>query len=263
MSSPSFDYGRFVWREDSQCRGRYLREAAADELFNDVISRVNQGEHDLFCGLYFNINGSYQPATPNELLTKLREAWILTRWQLPIVATEMLRVPKTESANAAPSHPTPYIVYHVGSSQKAVDDWAKMTCLLDERYKSLDDLRFAVGQDIMAEENFTPNTLIYLTLFTSMSFGILIRTSHIPFDGTGVKVTGSLLSHNLATVLGDPGHYTTQLDQVVRWGTEHENLEPCISEILQEPRDGSIFETNLNQVLNDLGSQLPVSHNSQ
>lgn len=260
MSSFSFDYSRFVWREDPHCRGRYLREIAGDELYSDVTSRANRGEHDLFCGLYFSVKEPYSFSSPNELLTKVREAWILTRWRLPIVATEMLRVPKGDSKSISSSYPTPYLVYQAVPSQKMVDDWAKTTCILDERFKTLDDLRFAVGQGIMAKEDLTPNTLLYLAPFTKTSFGILIRTSHIPFDGTGVKVTGSLLSQNLATILASADHYATQLDQVVRWGSEHDNLEPCISEILQDPREGPVFESNLNEVLNDLDSQLAVSH---
>lgn len=267
----TFDLNRFKWREDDQVSGRFIREPVGGELIENVWNMIHHGEQNLFLGIYAAVS---KPHSPHDFTALACEAWKSLRYETPIIALKVLHV-----SEPGKPLPRPYMVYDVANSSMEVDDWAKETVILEEGHKDLDDLRHAVGQDPLPPKDLVFQTYLYILPFSTTSFGLLIRTSHVPFDGPGLKIVGTKLLTHLANYISDPKYRETQCAQM-KWGSESSNLLPGVLDIIQsykpsvkddkgnivrpevqgEVRDGPIFDKTFNEVMQGLVKGSAAAH---
>ncbi|GJJ08071.1 hypothetical protein Clacol_002278 [Clathrus columnatus] len=257
----SIDQNHFKWKEDHTVPGRFTREPIGGEKMVDLWNILNHGDGNMFLGLYIKLSN---PLQGSEFITYLREAWKSLRWEVPTIAMQVFHVP-TESR-----FPQPYLVYDVAKSSSEVDVWAKATATLMGGYENLDDLRYHIGQSPLPPTDFAPQTLVYALQTSAESFGILIHTSHVSFDGAGVKIIGKKLLSHLSHYIGDPNYQKLE-SKKMRWGSESENLVPVMLDIIQsyepavkdsngniikkeilgEIREGPAYDKTLAEVLED------------
>lgn len=264
------DYSRYKWREDENVPGRVKREVGGGELFEDVLNFHKQGEQNLFLGVYLQLA---QPAESSHFIGLARKAWISLRWDVPTVAAQMLHEPREGSPV-----PAALLAYTPPSDRTEVEEWARQTAILKEGFKDLDTLRYEVVKGIMPEKDLVPQSFLYAVQFAPSSFGLLLYTSHVPLDGSGVKMLMTRYLEHLSKYIAEPGYDD---DETLRhkWGSEAQHLLPIASEILREHepaefdasgtlvkpetpaehRDGPKFWDSLNQVMTDLARGAPVS----
>ncbi|OCB90291.1 hypothetical protein A7U60_g2465 [Sanghuangporus baumii] len=265
------DYSRYRWREDDNVPGRVKREIGGGELFEDVLNFNKYGEQNLFLGVYFQVS---QLIDTSHFIETARKAWISLRWDVPTVAAQMLHEPREGSPA-----PAALLVYAPPADRAEAEAWAGQTVILKEGFEDLDTLRYEVVKGVMPEKDLVPQSFLYAVPFSPSSFGLLLYTSHIPFDGAGVKVLMTRYLEHLSKYIVDPGYVDAEKNRH-KWGSETQNLLPIASEILrrhepaefdangtlikpelpEEPREGPNFWETLNQVMTDLARGAPLAH---
>lgn len=239
---PPFDYTRFQWCRAPDDPHLLRREAFGGEAIEDFFHRFNHGEQTLFLGLRLTLHA---PVTPSDLVARAREAWTRLRHEVPLVATKL-------TYNAAGNT---LITYREAAAALDVTDWACRTVRLSQ-VADLDELRFALSTVTIPDEDGNLTLLYVLPGGSETSCSLLIQTSHVPFDGGGIKVLGNKLLALLAAGLADGAGAPPPL----QWGDEGKNLLPCVTEILapDEEREGERYTHTLMEVLGDIGAALPV-----
>ncbi|TDL17776.1 hypothetical protein BD410DRAFT_882674 [Rickenella mellea] len=263
----------YKWHRDEMHLGsmRYKRQIVAGEVFSDVCNATKHGQMTIFLGVYATLSS---PLTDHELLAQLRRAWIALRWDVPTIAAQTLH----DGNNVA--KPKTWMTYDIAQSHTDVDKWAEETVILREDITDLDQLRYEVGQGPMPRADLVPQSFLYLAASTSTTFGVLMRVSHIPFDGASVKILMSKLFDHLAMYISDP-HYASQQSAKMRWSREHENLLPATVDILrrhkpaemdgrgkvlipathEEPQSGPAYGETFTQIMNDMANYAPPPYN--
>ncbi|TDL17807.1 hypothetical protein BD410DRAFT_831293 [Rickenella mellea] len=261
---PCLRYDRYKWRRDDTHPGRYKRQTYGGEIFADAHNSGRQGEMTLFIGVYATLSARL---TSQELHRVLRRAWISLRWDVPTIAAQTMH-----DENA-------WISYDVAETRHEVEKWAEHTVLLREDVANLDELRYEVGQGIMPPDDLVPQTYLYLAPSSPTTFGVLMHTSHIPFDGSSLKILISRLFEHLAKYISD-SHYEEIQNAKMRWGHEHSNLLPATVDILrkgepaqvdedgrtivnaiaEEPLDGPAYTETLAKIMRDLARYAPKKH---
>lgn len=265
----SFDFTRYVWRKDDAVPTRLKREIGGGELIEDVWNFFKDGEQNLHLELYTSIA---QPLETSKFLDLLKKAWVSLRWDIPTVAAQILHEPREGSPM-----PAALLAYDLPASASAVESWAGETIILKEGYKDLDALRYEVGQGIIPTKDLEPQTFIYVLHFSDTEYGLLLRTSHVPFDGAGLKMVGTKLLEHLSHYISDSAYASKEAARM-KWGSETDRLLPIASEILRkhepaevdaqgtvikpalpaEPREGPEYFETLQKVMEGLAKGGPV-----
>ncbi|GBE89886.1 hypothetical protein SCP_1702120 [Sparassis crispa] len=237
-----FDFGRYIWRSSPQDPSHWKREAGGGEYFEDVVHNGNHGEQYLFLGVKAVIA---TPVSSARLAALAREAWIALRFETPTIAAH------TEHDNAG----LPFITYRTAKDADEVGDWALRTVRLAEGTPDLDDLRFELGKKFIPEAN-GDQTFLYIVSLSDTSYDFLLHTSHVPFDGAGIKILLTVFFTKLAKYIDNPA-LAAQVQ--LNWGTEAKNLLPCVSEALgpKEDRSGENYIQTLGGIMSDLDSAMP------
>ncbi|KAL6304751.1 hypothetical protein BKA93DRAFT_261703 [Sparassis latifolia] len=238
---PPFDFGRYVWRASPDDASYWKREAGGGEYIEDVFHNINHGEQFLFLALKATLS---KPVPTTELVARARDAWSAVRFSTPIIAVH------SEHDAAG----TSLITYRTAKDTTEVHDWAERTVRLVEGTPDLDELRFELGKKAIPETN-GDQTFLYIVARSDTSYDFVFYTSHVPFDGAGIKIVLTLVLTKLALYLSDPALAQEKFE----WGTESKNLLPCISEVLgpTEERSGETYTRCLSNMLGDLGSAMP------
>jgi 15-O-acetyltransferase Tri3 len=241
---PPFDYSRFQWRQSPDDTNLYLREAFGGEVIEDFFSRFNHGEQTLYLGLHVTLHNAI---SPGDFLSQAREAWKALRHQVPTVAAKI----------AYDAAGNTLLTYRQAASSQEITDWANRTARLSNEPQGLDQLRYELSKVQIPDENGTLTLLYILPGTSETSYSLLLHTSHVPFDGGGIKVLGNKLLALLAQYLADGGK-----SPALHWGEEGKNLLPCVTEILgpDEDREGDKYTQTLTEVLGDIGAALPVAY---
>jgi hypothetical protein len=244
MSFPPVDYSRYVWRESKDEKGYFIREAGGGEAIEDIWNRFSHGEQNLFLGV--NVSLRTPISSVHDFVDLVHKAWVALRFSVPTVAAH------TEHDN----QDNPLITYRVATGQDDASEWAKRTVRLKETSTSLDELRFELSQSPMPEPN-KDQTFLYVVPRSATFVDFLLLTSHVPFDGAGVKIIFSKLLKILSEYISNPSLATSQS---FAWGTEDKNLLPFVTEILApgEDREGPRYTETLGGVMGDLASAMPV-----
>lgn len=259
----AFDFSRYVWRQDEKVPTRIIREVGGGELFVDILGLLKNGGLNVHLGLHTTIS---QPTEATEFLRLLKKAWISLRWDVPTIASRAIHEPREGAAL-----PAAYLTYDVPQSVPEVESWADETVIFKEGYQDLNVLRFDVGQGCIPTKDLETQTFLYAVQFSNTEYGLLIRSSHVPFDGTGVKVLGTKLLDHLARYISDPS-YASYESSRMQWGSgsENKNLLPIASEILKslevdgpealaKPRDSPENRDTLKNSLEGLAKGTSVS----
>ncbi|KAF8153966.1 hypothetical protein B0H34DRAFT_799882 [Crassisporium funariophilum] len=266
------DFNRYVWRIDDKVPNRYIREAGGGEVIEDIWYLTKHGEQNLFLGVYLTIS---TPLEPSQFHEHAKSTWKSLRWEVPTIAASTSHTWHEGKA------PTSFIVYDVATSTEDVDGWVGETLELRENYatRTLDDLRYDVGQEPIPAKDFDRQTFLYLVPYSKTKFGLLLRTSHTPFDGSGVKILMTKLLTHLTKYIAEPTYPALQSNQM-KWGAEGTRLLPIVTEILRkrEPaviddsgvviskellpefREGKEYFDCLTEVMTDLGTGIPVRY---
>jgi len=270
------DYDRFLWRLDKTVPGRHIREAGGGEAVEDIWKLTKHGEQNLFLGIYATTS---IPLTSETLFTHVRSAWRSLRWEVPTIAATT-----SHDWHGEGKAPTVYIVYDEAKSNKDVDTWVEETTEIFPTYgaenKTLDDLRYDVGQEPIPVNDYDRQTFLYLVPYSPTKFGLLLRTAHTTFDGSGVKIIMTKFFKHLASYIANPEAYANSQNTAIHWGNGAETsaLLPFITEILREeepevkdgkgnivsearraePRDGPEYWATLSQVMEELVGGMPV-----
>lgn len=267
-----FDFNRYVWRADSDVSGRHIREAGGAEAIEDLWKVTKHGEQNLFIGIYASLS---VPVASDVLLAHVKSAWRALRWEVPTIAASTSHIWHQDGRP-----PTAFIVYDEAKSNEDVEKWISETVESFPTYgienKTLDDLRYDIGQEPIPVNDFDRQTFLYLVPYSTTKFGLLLRTAHTTFDGVGVKVLMTKILGHLASYIVDAGseHLTME------WGTGKEAgwLNPIQSEILREDepevkddegrviseartavrRDGPEYWETLGDVMTGLVTGIPV-----
>ncbi|KAL5492789.1 hypothetical protein ACEPAI_4237 [Sanghuangporus weigelae] len=270
----SFDFSRYKWRRDDKVLDRFKREIGGGELFDDIFNFHKQGEQNLFLGTYMQIYQPYQILDTSNFIDLLRKAWISLRWDVPTVASQILHEPRDGSPM-----PVSLLVYTLASDRTDVEAWAMETVILKEGFKDLDTLRYDIVKGVIPDRDLVPQTFLYCLPISPTSFGLLLYTSHVPFDGTGVKVLMSRFLEHLSRYISDSPYEASEIARH-KWGEENVNLLPISSEVLrgrepaefdgdgnlikpeipEEPREGPKYTETLDQVLADFARGIQVGH---
>ncbi|KAF8515738.1 hypothetical protein JB92DRAFT_3142760 [Gautieria morchelliformis] len=241
---PPFDYSRFQWRQSPDDTNVFLREAFGGEVIEDFFSRFNHGEQTLYLGLHVTLHSAI---SPSNFLSQAREAWKALRHQVPLVA---VKIAYDAAGNTL-------MTYRQAASSQEVADWAHRTVRLSNEPQGLDQLRYELSKVQIPDEHGTLTLLYILPGSSETSYSLLLHTSHVPFDGGGIKVLGNKLLALLAARLTDGGAAPP-----LHWGEEGKNLLPCVTEILgpDEDREGERYTQTLTEVLGDIRAALPRLH---
>jgi len=268
----AFDFSRYAWRTDSSVHGRYMREAGGGEVIEDIWNLTKHGEQNLFIGIYASLSQGVS-LTPAKLLEHVKSAWKSLRWEVPVMAAT------TSHTWHADKVPTTFIVYDAAQSTSDVDKWLQETVELQQEYqtKTLDELRYDIGQGPIPVNDFDRQTFLYVVPYSPTKFGLLLRTAHTTFDGSGVKILMTKLVTHLQKYISDPGYAAAQAN-LMKWGTEGEHLLPIVTEVLRkhesavvddngvaisqelpaEPREGKEYFGTLGDVMAGLVTGMPV-----
>ncbi|KAH8115210.1 hypothetical protein DFH11DRAFT_90645 [Phellopilus nigrolimitatus] len=267
----SFAFSRYRWLRDEKDYSLFKRKIGGGELMEDIWNFHKNGEQNLFLGVYAQLS---QPFNANNILGLVHKAWISTRWDIPAVAAQILHEPREDSPL-----PTSFLAYVLPSGAADVNAWAAETVLLKEGVKDLDTLRYEVGQGLLPTKDLEPQTLLYVVSFSTTTFGFLFRTSHVPFDGAGIKIVATKFFEHLSKYITD-AHYTSAESARLTWGKESGRLLPIITEVLrrhepaeydssgnltkaelaEEPREGRKYQETLAKVMEGLSEGAPLAH---
>jgi 15-O-acetyltransferase Tri3 len=242
-ADPPYDYPRFQWRKSPDDANLYLREAAGGEAFEEFMCRVNHGSEILFIGLEVTL---HKAISLEQFISQARDAWAALRFEIPTLATNIV-------FDAAAG--TTLLTYRQAASNQEAASWAKRTVSLSTGPQDLDQLRYDLGTKRMPDENGDP-TLLYILAGTSeTSYSLLIHCSHTILDGAGLKILTNKFLALLTEHLTDAGKRP-----LLKWGTEGENLLPCVSEVLgpDEVKEGDGYAQTLAGLMGDLVTAMPV-----
>jgi hypothetical protein len=233
------DFNRFLWRNDEKVPGRLYREAGGGEVIEDIWKLMKHGEQNLFLGVYATLSA---PISQTELFTHAKSAWKSLRWEVPTIAASTSHIWHEGKA------PTTFITYDLGKSTEDVNAWAEETVKIFPEYhsKTLDDLRYDVGQEPIPANDFDRQTFLYLVPFSAHKFGLLLHTAHTTFDGAGVKILLTKLLGHLAKYITDPGYLSAQ-EAGMAWGSEGDRLLPIVTEILKK-RESAVIDDQGNVI---------------
>lgn len=212
----------------------YVREAAGGEVIEDVWNQFNHGEQTLFLAVDTTFSA---PLSKVDLLETCRNAWIALRFDLPIIAAH---TDHDESGNTL-------ITYRLVEEYAHAYSWATTTLLLYESDETLDETRYRVGQ-IPLPNSRGEQTFLYVIPRREASVSFLLHTSHVPFDGAGIKV---IFSRFLRFLSKDMDGSIASHNKLLPWGTEGANLTPVALEVLvpDEAREGEEYRRTLERVL--------------
>ncbi|KAF8970535.1 hypothetical protein BDZ97DRAFT_1694250 [Flammula alnicola] len=237
------DFNRYVWRSDEKVPGRFYREAGGGEVIEDIWKLTKHGEQVLFLGVYATLS---RPLPNDELLQHIKSAWKSVRWEVPTIAASTSHIWHQGKA------PTTFITYDVGKSAEDVNAWAEETVKIFPEYqsKTLDDLRYDVGQEPIPVNDFDRQTFLYLVPYGPNKFGLLLHSAHTTFDGAGVKILMTKLLTHLSKYITDPGYAASQ-GAIMKWGTEGKRLLPIVTEILRK-REPAVIDERGNIVREEI-----------
>ncbi|TDL18054.1 hypothetical protein BD410DRAFT_513360 [Rickenella mellea] len=260
LDTKTFDYERYEWRRDKTHNSRFRRQPVGGELLTAVFNSTKNGYGNLFIGVYTSLMA---PISTVDLLRHVRRAWISLRWDVPTIAAQIFH----EQIDGR-SSPSPWITYDVAQSAKEVESWAEETVKLRENVSELDTLRYEIGDSVLPPKDLVPQTFLYLVPFTPTTFGILLHTSHVPFDSAALKILMTKVFEHLSLYILDKGYSDKQAAKL-HWGEEHRNILPAVTQILrkhepakldvngemvvpelpEEPRDGPAYAETLENAM--------------
>lgn len=243
-SNPSIDFTRFQWRPSPTDPALHIREASGSEVIHDAWNKLYSGQQLLFFGVELALR-THVPTS--EFIKHARAAWSALRLEIPTVASQV----SVDDGGFV------FMTYRAASSHDDVDAWVQRTVRLNLGTipQSLDDLRYTLGTRPIPEHNGDQTFLYVLPRQNDREFGLLIHTSHTPFDGGGIKILMNRFLARLADSLtGHPAHPRLPC------GGEVKNLLPSITEAIspEEPLSGQKYEETLSEILGDMNSALPV-----
>ncbi|KAJ7711004.1 hypothetical protein B0H16DRAFT_1820332 [Mycena metata] len=206
------------WAPSADDPTYYTRRGWAFGTIEDVFNCQKHGEHTMFLGA--NISAA-RPIVSKSLLEHARNSWVSLR-----------------AADA--------------------QAWAERTLLLhEEKVKTLDDLRYELGEKLLPDAN-GDQTFLHLVVHSDTSFGVLLHTSHVPFDGTSAKIITTRFLKTLALLLdvGSPA------DLNLKWGDEHANMTPAAGRVLgpNEVVEGAGYGETLNSVMMGFATVMMRGH---
>lgn len=245
-SATPYDFDQYKWRRSLEDRSYFSRPVGGSELIEDIWHRYMDGEQKLFLGVTLELGIS----TPtNSFLDRARDAWIATRRVIPTVAA------RTEYA----LNGRPHLAYRVPKDHAESVAWAERTVCVDTSADNLDEVRVEIGKKPIPSDD-GDQTFIYILPFSDISFGLLLFTSHVPFDGAGTKAVMNVFLGKLAQYIVDP---SLVAKETIPWGPEVDELLPFITEVLadDEPREGPAYQRTLVKVMEDLDYTTPVRLN--
>ncbi|KAF9478578.1 hypothetical protein BDN70DRAFT_808554 [Pholiota conissans] len=236
------DFERFVWRNDEKVPGRLYREAGGGEVIEDIWKLMKHGEQNLFLGVYASLAPSVS-LSQAELLAHTKSAWKSLRWEVPTIASSTAHIWHEGRA------PTTFITYDLAKNAEDVNSWVDETVKIFPEYagKTLDELRYDIGQEPIPANDLDRQTFLYLVPFSAHKFGLLMHTAHTTFDGAGVKILMTKLLGHLAQYATDAAAYKAEQAGVMRWGEEGANLLPIITEVLKK-REGRVIDDQGNVI---------------
>jgi len=207
-----------------------MREAAGGETTEDVWHRLNNLEQVLFLGIKASFSN---PIRVDTLLEYARSAWAAMRFEVPIIALSTT----TDAAGRS------IMTYRVPKGVEGVRAWAGRTIRLVDRAPDLDDYRFSIALMPIPDEH-GDQTFIHIIHRSDTEYDFLLHTSHVPFDGSGIKIVMREFFERLARKISDPSSVSEHRCQ---WGTETSNLLPAVTEVLgpDEPRSGEKYDQTL------------------
>ncbi|KAJ7749616.1 hypothetical protein B0H16DRAFT_1691762 [Mycena metata] len=170
-----------------------------------------------------------RPIVSKSLLKHARNAWVSLRYTLPTLAAH------TEQD----SDGNTLLTYRTASSAADAQAWAERTPLLhEEEVKTLDDLRYELGEKLLPDAN-GDQTFLHLVVHSDTSFGVLLHTP-------------------LALLL-DAG---SPADLNLKWGDEHANLTPAAGRVLgpNEVVEGAGYGETLNSVMMGFATAMMRGH---
>lgn len=243
LSIPIVDKSRYIWRSSLDDPAYHFREAWGTEAIHDIWNRYNHAEQNLFLGVNITLA---TPTAISEVLERARDAWVALRFSTPIIAAHTEH-DKTDNT---------FITYRDAADAADAHAWARRTVRFHETPKDLDDLRFVVGQKPIPEEN-GDQTFIYFISHSDTSYGVLMHTSHVPFDGAGTKIIMNRFLNMLARYLADP---SLAASEKFSWGMEAANLTPAARQVLgpNESPEGSEYSATLTAIMTDWATAMPV-----
>lgn len=180
-------------------------------------------------------------------------------------------------------------MYSPATSAADVTAWAQSTVQLREEpaEQNLDVLREHVGAGILPSADLQLQTFLYVVPISEpesgsgSTFGLLLRTTHVPFDGTGLKVLASALLTHLAKYIAERD-YAAKESTRCTWGSEGDNLLPAANDLLRgseeaeldaagnvitpalpaEVKEGPAYDACLAEIMSDLakGGQVCVAY---
>ncbi|KAJ7726947.1 hypothetical protein B0H16DRAFT_1735443 [Mycena metata] len=219
MSSKSV----YDWAPSPHDPSYYTRRGWAFETLNDIANRQKHGQTTMFFGA--NISAQRPFGTDSLLEHDTEDNTLLT--------------------------------YCTASSAADAQAWARRTLLFDGEYKTLDDLRKKIGGKVLPDVN-GDETFLHLIVRSDTSFGVLLYTSHVTFDGAAVKIVTTRFLKKLALLLdgGSP-------DLNLKWGDKYTNLTPAAGRVLgpNEVVEGAQHNATLNSVMMDFATAMPCAHN--
>jgi len=236
----SVDWSRFEWKSSVEDPAYYRRETGGAELTVVVVHRFF-GKAIIFRGGNITLRS---PLPLTVLVEHLRNAWIALRYTTPIIAlhTEWDELDK------------PFMTYRAESDVTKVKEWAARTVRIAEGVRDLDELRLTLTHKPLPDE-LGDQTMLYVCPITDSQFGLVIHTSHTPFDGFGVRIIFNRLLTFLGAYIGG-----APLDDM-NWGSEAVRLTPALFSVTTEPREGPEYTRTLTTLLETLRTDMPVSRN--
>ncbi|KAF9018929.1 hypothetical protein BDZ89DRAFT_1164941 [Hymenopellis radicata] len=190
------------------------------ENIHDVMNRYMKGDQTLFFALSIQLIAN---VPRNKLIVACRESWLWLRYHIPTVACT-IHVDGDDQGHLQYHSPTP-------SSASA---WADRTFCVHSGL-DLDTLRREVGP-WPVPSSAGDQTWLHFSCTDSDSahvseFGLLFHSHHTPFDGTGVKLIMIRYLEHLSRFLSSSRE---EVVTALQWGTEVENLTPCVSDVLSD-----------------------------
>lgn len=237
-STQPFDHTRYDWHVSTEDPTCHRRETKGGEIFEDIWHQHYHGQQILFLGAGLTITANIE-IDAGQLLDRARDAWVALRFSVPTIAA------RTEYNDEGTAH----ITYCV-ASQSIAREWARRTVHIHDFDDTLDELRYNLSQEAVPDLN-GDQTFIHIVPRSNKSFGLLLRTSHVPFDGSGCKILLAMYLKNLAACLAD---VTFLAKQAFDWGQEYTNLLPPTTRVLGpgEKLSGTRYQSTMNNIMADV-----------
>jgi hypothetical protein len=236
-------YDKYRWKASGTTPSVYRRHAAGVERMVDFNHRRLRGQD--YMALCVDL--SFTVAVPmSEVLRAAREAWTTLRFAVPTIAC-------STEVNADDE---PLLVYRVASDYAAVRAWAERTVACTKA-TTLADARIEIDQQRPTiPDAHGDQTFIYVVpRGSAKAYGVIMYSSHVPFDGVGYQAIMCRYLMHLARYLTD-ADLASREHAALRWGDEGENLDPPYCEVVGEvePLEGPVFESSMETILEDMGA---------